>query len=378
MGELLRANQFFTGGLVLALLGMLTAAALHLPGQMWKLVQRYGMTTMFIREQELVRWVSEWLEASSYGKRCRWLEAFGYWTIGKFHGILRPGFGLHVFKEAGTRYWILSETEDAGIAGNITVLTLRTMGRDDMPLRNLIVAATEAANMSREGKNAIYTNEEAYWERARLFPHRTKETVFLDEILGQDILNDAFTYTKREAWYRVRGIPYRRGYLLHGPPGNGKSTLVQWLATELEWPVYLMSVSDPDLTDSKLAALIGRVPKHAILVLEDFEKLKWEELTITLPGLLNAVDGPIASEGRLLVITANDRGKLDTHLLRPGRIDRTWYIGPPSIEAIEQCMDAFGVNGNINRNAFQLEAQAKTYSMADVQQKLMLSDGEMK
>jgi chaperone BCS1 len=39
----------------------------------------------------------------------------------------------------------------------------------------------------------------------------------------QSILDDAREFLDSEEWYTLAGIPYRRGYLLHGPPGTGKS-----------------------------------------------------------------------------------------------------------------------------------------------------------
>jgi mitochondrial chaperone BCS1 len=47
------------------------------------------------------------------------------------------------------------------------------------------------------------------------------------------LLKDMQDFLSRSSWYSDTGIPYRRGYLLYGPPGSGKSSLISALAGEL-------------------------------------------------------------------------------------------------------------------------------------------------
>jgi len=72
-------------------------------------------------------------------------------------------------------------------------------------------------------------------------------------------------------WYADRGIPFRRGYLLHGVPGSGKSSLIHALAGQLQLDIYVVSLSASWISDNTLTALMGRVPARCVLLLEDLD-----------------------------------------------------------------------------------------------------------
>ena len=164
------------------------------------------------------------------------------------------------------------------------------------------------------------------------------------------VLEDCREFLESEAWYVERGIPYRRGYLLHGVPGSGKSSLVNAVATELGLPIYLLQLSSELIPDETLARLLQEMgDPPTLLLIEDIvrahpvvhgevvalstqrvhskaeQAVDSEDLhgrgKLTLSGLLNALDGPTASTGRLLFLTTSHKHKLDPALIRSGRID---------------------------------------------------------
>ena len=69
------------------------------------------------------------------------------------------------------------------------------------------------------------------------------------------LLEDCREFLATEKWYVERGIPYRRGYLLHGIKGTGKSSLVVAIASELGLPIYMMHLSY-EMTDETLVRLL--------------------------------------------------------------------------------------------------------------------------
>ncbi|CAD2213136.1 mitochondrial chaperone BCS1 [Angomonas deanei] len=136
--------------------------------------------------------------------------------------------------------------------------------------------------------------------------------------------------------YLQLGIPWRRGYLLEGPPGTGKSSFVHALAGELCLPVHILSLQNAWMDDTTLLRCVSQLPPKCILLIEDIENAVRhsaddpteiggsKQAGVSMSALLNALDGITTSQGRLLIMTSNNSAKipLPEALLRPGRIDR--------------------------------------------------------
>ena len=159
---------------------------------------------------------------------------------------------------------------------------------------------------------------------------RPVETVVLDHDLSKDLVEDARKFLASSKWYTDLGIPYRRGYLLYGPPGCGKTSFCQVLAGALRLDVCILSLSNKGMDDNGLTALLRDAPRRSIVILEDvdavfanreLQKSAGDASGITFSGLLNAIDGVASQEGRLFMMTTNHIEKLDPALIRPGRCD---------------------------------------------------------
>ncbi|ELQ32606.1 mitochondrial chaperone bcs1 [Pyricularia oryzae Y34] len=194
----------------------------------------------------------------------------------------------------------------------------------------------------------------AFWDTTIVKPQRPLSTVYLDEGEKSRLVEDIREYLRPQTrnFYRDRGVPYRRGYLLHGPPGTGKSSLSLALASEFNLDVYILEI--PSLrSDIELKALFTQLPQRCIVLLEDVDAIGLQRRRAlsnsdlenksdsedehsdsvekrsgcSLSGLLNLLDGVASPEGRILVITTNAIEKLDTALFRDGRVDIKVYLG---------------------------------------------------
>jgi hypothetical protein len=214
------------------------------------------------------------------------------------------------------------------------VMFLRTWGQDSSVLKRFLAAAVRTVKEETAPEINIMCIGDGWpggWQKAVTKPVRSLDSVVLHGNLQERMLADARQFQRRAAWYEGAGIPYRRGYLLHGPPGCGKTSFCQALAGALGLDVCMLSLSNKSMDDNQLAAHLRDAPANAIVLLEDVDAVfvgrelatsgKAESPGVTFSGLLNAIDGAAAQEGRMLFMTTNHKEKLDPALIRPGRCD---------------------------------------------------------
>jgi chaperone BCS1 len=183
----------------------------------------------------------------------------------------------------------------------------------------------------QEGKLVIHTAWGIEWRpfgQPRL--KRPISSVVLAPEIAENIEDDVKSFLDRRQWYADRGIPYRRGYLLHGPPGSGKTSFIQALAGALSYDICVLNLSERGLADDKLFHLLSNVPERSFILIEDIDAAFNKRVqttedgyqsSVTFSGFLNALDGVASGEERLIFMTTNHIEKLDPALIRPGRVD---------------------------------------------------------
>lgn len=266
-----------------------------------------------------------------------------------------PGYGKHIIKHKNA-YILVDRAKQTTYNQNtgepFETITLTTLYAQRQIFSDIFQEAHLLAASAQEGKTIAYSARNAEWEQfgdAR--KKRPLQSVILDRGIKERVVADVKDFLQRQQWYVDRGIPYRRGYLLFGPPGSGKSSFIYALAGELDFGLAMINLSERGMTDDKLARLLTKLPARTILLLEDadaaFQNRRqvdadgFSGMSVTFSGLLNALDGVAAGEERIAFLTTNHIDRLDGALIRPGRVDMTVRIGEATRHQAGEMWDRF-------------------------------------
>jgi hypothetical protein len=230
--------------------------------------------------------------------------------------------------------------------------------KDDRPKprdnQSIVLWCEDAGAMVRFVQNAVDEHEKAEtkprlatmvhsksgdisWKLFSMTP-KTFDTVVLNMAMKEVLLGDLRAFIDGCAWYNRMGLDWKRGYLLSGPPGTGKTSIVRAMANLTGMDIYYLNLRDLK-TDVELDTAFNTLPLRCILVFEDIDcmsrvthtRTPAEDHTadkdddklkgITLSALLNHLDGMKGAHGRITVMTSNHPEVLDPALIRPGRVD---------------------------------------------------------
>ncbi|EIW62953.1 P-loop containing nucleoside triphosphate hydrolase protein [Trametes versicolor FP-101664 SS1] len=375
-------------GMKLVVLGGTVETARRVASSGWShFINSFFLTAHFSEEDYPYDWLMLWLS-----RRPEWQRSREFETTTRSS---TPGFGSRI---ADNSFGDDDEEEDDGAPGRVKTrvvfqptsntthtiyyrghwlrvrrwrkndsgnecISVSVVARNNSILKQLVLQAKKEYEAEAVHRIQIYfADSHGCWRWTDSRHKRPMSSIVLNPGVKEMLLSDTKDFLKSEKWYADRGIPFRRGYLLYGVPGSGKSSLIHAIAGELMLDIYVVSLSSSWINDSTLTTLMGRVPARCIVLLEDLDAAftrstsrdgsatgnpegeskekapeqtttpsssrrtrKTEQLsdvnTLSLSGLLNALDGVAASEGRLLFATTNHLERLDPALSRPGRMD---------------------------------------------------------
>ncbi|KAL9245889.1 hypothetical protein vseg_019488 [Gypsophila vaccaria] len=219
----------------------------------------------------------------------------------------------------------------------------------------VVVKYYEETKKTKKKINLFSIENRGYdWGSVQFSHPFTFDALALEPEVKQRIIDDLDKFIERKEFYKSVGRAWKRGYLLYGPPGTGKSSLVAAMANHLKYDIYDIQLSGVE-NDATLRRLLLATQNKSILVIEDIDCTtgfsrdysndnaldesdeeyehrdsrvpdKGDSNTkskVSLSGILNFIDGlwSCCADERIIVLTTNQKEKLDKALLRSGRMD---------------------------------------------------------
>lgn len=272
----------------------------------------------------------------------KWLESVGYTAKTphiKYGGSrvdmeTSPADGTFFLKWRDKMLVLRVSSTDPSAFGEIAIFVkVHIVGGGRSDIDEIILEIKKLRENTAQTQIPIYTYD-GWWRLCTLKDPRPKETLFYSENILSNLVDECRDFFTQKDAYQRKGIPWRRGYLLYGPPGNGKTSLVFGIASQLMLPIYVVNIMHSDslskvmlMIDEPCIVLIEELDTYTVSRTEEDKPIPTEKNpTLTthkaFGDFLNGLDGMTAKEGVIMMATTNYREKLDPAVSRPGRFDR--------------------------------------------------------
>jgi SpoVK/Ycf46/Vps4 family AAA+-type ATPase len=219
------------------------------------------------------------------------------------------------------------------------------------------------------------------FQKHKFTTSRTFDNVFFEQ--KEDVKNHTEFFLDRKDWYDAKGIPHTLGFMFHGSPGCGKTSTMKAIANVGKRHIinlhlseikskeqlnhlffndeinvmdggkserYTIPVNERMYVIEDIDAMGDTVLRRELKKPQEKKQIKMDELgniiqeeenPIDLSFLLNLLDGTLESSGRIIAISTNFPERIDSALIRPGRIDMIINFRKCSTGILREMIESF-------------------------------------
>ena len=267
-------------------------------------------------------------------------------------------------------------------------ITINMLGRNTEVMKKFhkefISRQTRQVNCSNDENYQISIYNSMYggsWNHTANIKPRDIDSVVMREDIKKSVMDRIEQWIDSEDFYKERGLPYKLGMIFKGHPGTGKTSFIKAIAGKLRFDIYMLNIKH--VSDENIANCLRMTGRDSIIVVEEFDSciamskregveeskndvvssvtlhieniygdtideeykknLVIEEVkkregslnenkktpdSLTIGGLLTAIDGIVPLDDRIIILTTNviNMDKFDKAFLRKGRIDEIYEI----------------------------------------------------